>query len=128
MKKRFIMTCGLPGCAKTTYIKKETFINSKVSGVDVNIYDGWHSFGLDWTSEYYRFYYDRQLVFEITDKKYISTVTKDYLFLSIEIGGKNGEAAKPDFWFANSVSENPKGTFPIDFLVDYVAVYSKCPF
>ena len=111
------------------YLKKETFVNSdKVSGVDVNIYDGWHSFGLDWTSEYYRFYYDRQLVFEITDKKYISTVTKDYLFLSIEIGGKNGEAAKPDFLFANSVFENPEGTFPIDFLVDYVAVYSKRPF
>lgn len=110
------------------YIKKENFINSNTTDVDVNIYDGWHSFGLDWTSEYYRFYYDRKLVFEITDKKYISTVTKDYLFLSIEIGGQNGEAAKPDFLFANSVKNNPDGTFPIDFLVDYVAVYSKCPF
>ena len=111
------------------YLKKETLINSdKVSGVDVNIYDGWHTFGVDWTSEYYRFYYDRQLVFEITDKRYISTVQDDYLFFSIEIGGRNGEAAKPDFLFANSVFENPEGTFPIDFLVDYVAVYSKCPF
>lgn len=111
------------------YLKKETLINSdKVSGVDVNIYDGWHTFGVDWTSEYYRFYYDRQLVFEITDKRYISTVQDDYLFFSIEIGGRNGEAAKPDFLFANSVFENPEGTFPVDFLVDYVAVYSKCPF
>ena len=111
------------------YLKKETLVNSdKVSGVDVNIYDGWHTFGVDWTSEYYRFYYDRQLVFEITDKRYISTVQDDYLFFSIEIGGKNGEAAKPDFLFANSVFENPEGTFPIDFLVDYVAVYSKRPF
>ena len=111
------------------YLKKETLVNSdKVSGVDVNIYDGWHSFGVDWTSEYYRFYYDRQLVFEITDKRYISTVQDDYLFFSIEIGGENGEAAKPNFAFANSVFKNPKGTFPIDFLVDYVAVYSKRPF
>ncbi len=117
------------GDYEDNYLKKETLINSdKVSGVDVNIYDGWHTFGVDWTSEYYRFYYDRQLVFEITDKRYISTVQDDYLFFSIEIGGSNGEAAKPDFLFANSVFENPEGTFPIDFLVDYVAVYSKCPF
>ncbi len=112
-----------------TYIKQEQFINSNmVKGVDVAIYDDWHTFGLDWTQDHYRFYLDRQLVFEITDKKYISTIHDDYLFLSIEIGGSDGEAAKPDFFFANSVSENPDGTFPIDFLVDYVAVYSKCPF
>ncbi len=111
------------------YLKKEEFVNSdRVDGVDVNIYDGWHTFGLDWTSEYYRFYYDRQLVFEITDKKLISTVQDDYLFLSIEIGGSDGVAAKPSFLFANGVDKNPDGTFPIDFLVDYVAVYSKRPF
>lgn len=111
------------------YLKKEQFVNSdRANGVDVNIYDGWHTFGLEWTSEYYRFYFDRQLVCEITDKKYISTVQDDYLFLSVEIGGSNGEAAKPAFLFANGVDKNPDGTFPIDFLVDYVAVYSKRPF
>ncbi len=117
------------GDYEDNYIKKEHLVNSNnADNVDLNIYDGWHSFGLDWTSEYYRFYYDRQLVFEITDKRYISTVQDDYLFFSIEIGGRNGEAAKPDFAFANGVDKNPDGTFPIDFLVDYVAVYSKRPF
>ncbi len=111
------------------YLHTEELVNSyRANGVDVNIYDGWHTFGLDWTSEYYRFYYDRQLVFEITDKQLISTVQDDYLFLSIEIGGSDGVADKPSFIFANGVKKNPDGTFPIDFLVDYVAVYSKRPF
>ena len=52
----------------------------------------------------------------------------DYLFLSVEVGGKNGNAAKPDFVFAKSVFDNPEGTFPVDFLVDYVAVYTQRPF
>lgn len=116
------------GDYKKNYIKKEQFINTQTAKTQVDIYDDWHTFGLDWSEDYYRFYFDRKLVFEITDKKYISTVEKDYLFLSVEVGGKNGVAQKPDFIFANSVFENPEGTFPVDFLVDYVAVYSKCPF
>lgn len=116
------------GDYKKNYIKKEQFINTQTAKTQIDIYDDWHTFGLDWSKDYYRFYFDRKLVFEITDKKYISTVEKDYLFLSVEVGGKNGVAQKPDFFFANSVFENPEGTFPVDFLVDYVAVYSKCPF
>lgn len=116
------------GDYKKNYIKKEQFINTQTAKTQVDIYDDWHTFGLDWSKDYCRFYFDRKLVFEITDKKYISTVEKDYLFLSVEVGGKNGVAQKPDFFFANSVFENPEGTFPVDFLVDYVAVYSKCPF
>ena len=116
------------GDYKKNYIKKEQFINTQTAKTQIDIYDDWHTFGLDWSEDYYRFYFDRKLVFEITDKKYISTVEKDYLFLSVEVGGKGGVAQKPDFFFANSVFENPEGTFPVDFLVDYVAVYSKCPF
>lgn len=114
----------------TMYKKTENFVStsSNASGVPVTLYDGnWHTFGLDWTEDYYRFYYDRQLVFEVTDKSLISSVDS-YLFLSIEIGGRDGVASKPDFLFANDVAENPEGTFPIDFLVDYVAIFSQRPF
>lgn len=93
----------------------------------IDIYDDWHTFGLDWSKDYYRFYFDRKLVFEITDKKYISTVEKDYLFLSVEVGGKTASRKSPIF-LCKQRFENPEGTFPVDFLVDYVAVYSKCPF
>ena len=114
----------------TMYKKTENFVStsSNASGVPITLYDGnWHTFGLDWTEDYYRFYYDRQLVFEVTDKSLVSSVDS-YLFLSIEIGGKDGVASKPDFLFANDVAENPEGTFPIDFLVDYVAIFSQRPF
>lgn len=110
------------------YYKSENFINSRNQyGVDVNIYDGWHTYGVEWTQDYYKFYFDRQVVYEITDKKLISPLD-NYLFLSVEIGGSQGVAAKPDFFFANSVDKNPAGTFPIDFLVDYVAAFSEKPF
>lgn len=111
------------------YYKKEMFVNSsRVKNTDIRLYNGWHTFGLEWTEQYYRFYFDRQLVVELTDKRFISTVQDDYLFLSVEVGGKNGNAAKPDFVFAKSVFDNPEGTFPVDFLVDYVAVYTQRPF
>ena len=112
------------------YIKQENLVNSNrnLSSTNVSIYDGWHTFGLDWTKDYYRFYFDRQLVYEIADAQYISTVQTGYLFLSVEVGGANGVATKPPFVFANGLTKNPEGTFPVDFLVDYVAVYSKRPF
>lgn len=115
---------------KDTYIKKEYLVNSKTTKLnpEIGIYDGWHTFGLDWTKDYYRFYFDRQLVYEIADAQYISTVQTGYLFLSVEVGGANGVATKPPFVFANELKKNPEGTFPVDFLVDYVAVYSKRPF
>ncbi len=117
------------------YLKKEAFVNTttvaknKYGKTHVKIYDNeWHTFGLHWTDKFYRFYYDRKLVYEITDSKVISTAVDDFLFLSVEIGGANGKASKPAFLFANGVDKNPDGTFPVDFLVDYVAVYDDLPF
>lgn len=47
-----------------------------------NIHDGnYHLFGMWWTPEFIRTYYDGKLVAEFTDPKWISQVTS-YLYLS----------------------------------------------
>ncbi len=110
------------------YIKKEQLVSKTKNDTDVSLYDSkWHTYGVDWSESGYRFYYDRQLVFEITDSKYISPL-KDFLFLSVEIGGSNGEANAMPFALGQKMDKNEDGTFPVDFEVDWVAVYSQKPF
>ncbi len=111
------------------FICKEKTISpmTNKSRADISIYDGWHTFGVEWTEDYYRFYYDRQLVYEVTEKEYISPLTA-YWNLSIELNGSDGVPGDPAFVLAKSVFKNPEGTFPTDFLVDYVAMYSQRPF
>lgn len=110
------------------YIKREEFIFTTTKDSTATIYDDeWHTFAVDWSEDGYHFYRDRQLVFEITDSKYISPL-KDFLFLSVEIGGSNGVADSMPFIFGQSINNNEDGTFPVDFSVDWVAVYSQKPF
>ena len=114
------------------YRHAQRFINTttarRYSKAKISIYDDWHTYGLHWTDKFYRFYFDRQLVYEIKNKKLVSTKQDGYLFLSIEVGGTNGNAGKPPFIYANGLSKNQKDAFPNQFLVDYVAVYDACPF
>lgn len=110
------------------YIKKEQLVTTTKDNASVSLYDGkWHTYGVDWSESGYRFYYDRQLVFEITQSKYISPL-KDFLFLSVEIGGSDGNANNMPFLLGQKMDKNEDGTFPVDFAVDWVAVYSQKPF
>lgn len=110
------------------YIKKEQLVMNAVDGTATTIYDDdWHTYAVDWSESGYRFYCDRHLVFEITDSRYISPV-KDFLFLSVEIGGSDGVADSMPFIFGQSIDANERDTFPVDFSVDWVAVYSQKPF
>lgn len=93
----------------------------------LSIYDDWHTFALEWTEGYYKFYIDRYLVGEVTDSRFISPL-KDFLFLSVEVNGSNGVAEGMQFFGGLPISENENGTFPVDFEVDWVAVYSQKPF
>ena len=109
---------------------------------DVSLYDDWHTYALEWTETYYRFYFDRILVATITDMRYVSPL-QDFLFLSVEVDGAekqtkdaDGNVIKrePDAFtkqfplLTQSITENPESNFPADFLVDWVAVYSQKPF
>lgn len=108
---------------------------------DVSLYDDWHTYALEWTETYYKFYLDRVLVGTITDMKYISPL-QGFLFLSVEVDGEEKQTKDDDGnivrtpdahtqlfkFFTQSIEENPDANFPTDFLVDWVAVYSQKPF
>ena len=109
---------------------------------DVSLYDDWHTYALEWTETYYRFYFDRILIATIEDMRYVSPL-QDFLFLSVEVDGAekqtkdaDGNVIKrePDAFtkqfplLTQSITENPESNFPADFLVDWVAVYSQKPF
>lgn len=93
------------------------------------IYDGWHTFALDWQEDYYRFYFDDILMGEMTPETIPEGISQkdDFLFLSVEIDGANGSAYKSIFPLSTSITQNEEGTFPVDFIVDYVKVYKTKP-
>lgn len=107
----------------------------------VSLYEDWHTFGLEWTEEQYCFYIDRKVVGIITDERFISPL-EGFLFLSVEVDGatktvtdSNGNKtdvpdAFPNLFEASltKLTDNPDGTFPVDFLIDWVAIYSQKPF
>lgn len=103
----------------------------------VSLYDDWHTFALEWTETYYKFYIDRILVATITDMRYVSPI-EDFLFLSVEVDGAQKTLEDgtnvPDAFpkqfvlFTENINVNPASNFPCDFLVDWVAVYSQKPF
>lgn len=69
----------------------------------------YHVYALEWTPEYYRFFVDSRLVWEVSEP--ISHMDQ-YIILSCEISDRN--AFKRDFGFR-----------PTNFVVDYVRVYAK---
>ena len=107
----------------------------------VSLYDDWHTFALEWTEKYYKFYIDRILVATITDMSFISPL-ENFLFLSIEVDGAEKQTKDasgniirtPDAFtkqfvlLTESITANPESNFPADFLVDWVAIYSQKPF
>jgi len=104
----------------------------------IEIYDTWHTFALDWQETGYKFYLDNTLMWETNLNGNISS-KNSFLFLSCEIDGSNGNAAKQIFQlFTKSISENDDSIFPTtstqdgnydsDFLIDYVKVWEKNPY
>lgn len=95
--------------------------------VDVQIYDDWHVFAVDWQEDYYRFYYDDILMKELTLQGNISNVDS-FLFLSVEIGGNNAIPDETPFLLGRTpITKNEDNLLPQDFLVDYVKVYKTKP-
>ncbi len=76
-----------------------------------DIYNGYHVFALEWTEDYYRFYVDGVMTYEISsDKIDICTVPTSLRF-SVEQGA-----------WAGTVNDD---ILPNGMLVDYVRVYRK---
>ena len=93
-----------------------------------DLYSGFHVFALDWKKDYLRFYYDDELIWEITEPKLISHAPVK-LEISTEINGrvnKNG-VPKPGrlFWIGNGIITDSKNKLPSDFVIDYVRIYDN---
>ncbi len=98
----------------------------KVTKLD-DVYDGFHTFALDWKKDSLRFYYDNKLLWEVTDPDLISTYPV-YMDISTEVNGdlKDGEPVPNRwFWFGCGKIDNKNNKMPSDFVIDYVRVYDN---
>ena len=92
----------------TTVCKPFIFIN--------NPYEEYNTYGLEWNEDEYIFYVNGIE----TGRSSFGGVAqvKEWLILSVEIGGSNGVAA--DSWAGSKLADDAQVT---DFIVDYVRVY-----
>lgn len=91
------------------------------------LYDGFHTFAVDWKKDGLKFYYDNKMIWHITNPNHISHCPTT-LEMSTEINGftKNG-VPKPNrtFWLGNGIITNKKNKLPYDYIIDYVKVYDN---
>lgn len=90
-----------------------------ITELEQNLYDGYHTFALKWTPEYYVFYIDGRATWATDDGK-VSKV-KEFLRLTVEIdtGDGWGPHGQKIGQFDDTNSNNS------DFLVDYVKVWQN---
>lgn len=101
-----------------------------LEGDGTNMYDTFHTYGLEWTENEYIFYYDgievERFDFSKGDIDGISCTCKEpmFLYVSTHVGTQvRDDGSIRDEWNGNAFN-NPEGTFPTDFVVDYVRVYA----
>lgn len=98
----------------------------KITKLD-DMYDGFHTYALDWKKDSLKFYYDNKLLWEITDPDLISAYPV-YMDISTEING-NMKNDKPKvsswLWVGCGRIDNKSNILPSDFVVDYVRVYDN---
>lgn len=95
-----------------------------------DIYDSFHTYGLYWDENIYKFYVDDVCVWTTSYNRTgnVSGI-EQYLFLSTEIGGKDGVVGENP-WKAivpngkRLVTDNPQDITYGDFEIDYVHCYS----
>ena len=95
-----------------------------------NMYEDFHTYGLEWTKDAYIFYYDGVEVGKIDFSKgavngIVGTCeVPEYLFVSTHVGSQiRADGSVREEWNGNAFN-NPEGTFPQDFVVDYVRIYA----
>jgi hypothetical protein len=83
---------------------------------NINLREGWHTFGLQWTTGKLTYYLDGNSVWETTNG--VSTGDGQALMLSVEYQRGPGDA-----WNINKDIRNEAASLPNYFRVDYVRVY-----
>lgn len=98
----------------------------QVTKVD-DLYDGFHTFAVDWKKDSLKFYYDNKLLWEVTDPDLIAQAPVA-MKISTEVGGNvKDDIAKPSrfFWLGCGIITDKNNTLPSEFVVDYVRVYDN---
>lgn len=81
-------------------------------------YDSFNTYGVEWNENEYIFYINGV---ESARSSSIGVSHKnEYMILSVEVDGAGGKVSNG--WSGN-IKNNPQGTLPADFIVDYVRVY-----
>jgi Glycosyl hydrolases family 16 len=104
------------GPLKGTWGHETQLIDAGAYGVDLR--EGWHTFGLQWSPDKLTYYLDGQAVWSTTNG--ISTADGEALVLSVEYQRGPG-----DVWNINKDVLNDAALLPNRFLVDYVRVYER---
>lgn len=92
-----------------------------------DMYDGYHTYGLDWKKDALRFYYDGKMIWELTDPDSIPAYPA-YLNITTEINGSVVDG-KPDTdkltWIGCGNITDEDNDLPSDFLIDYIRIYDN---
>lgn len=94
-------------------------IDDYIGSIDQNLYDGYHTYALKWTPEYYVFYIDGKATWA-TDGGDVSRVP-EFLRLTVEIDA--GDGWGPHGQKIGQFSHNNEDNQ--DFLIDYVKVWQN---
>lgn len=89
-----------------------------------NIYDDFHTYGVFWNEDIYKFYVDGKCVWTTSYNRTgnVSQIA-EYLFLSVEIPGENGVVGKNPWAVGNGKSVNDNKEAYADYEIDYVRAY-----
>lgn len=87
-----------------------------------DIHDTFHTYGVYWDADTYIFYVDGKETWRTSWQG--TPRVEEYMILSVEIAGKDAVPDNRDgSTWSGQITNNPAGTFPADFVVDYVRVY-----
>lgn len=84
----------------------------------VNPYTQFNTYGLEWNKNEYIFYINGIETARVKGK-WVSQCPESML-LSVEV---DGIGSKPSSGWSGVITDNPPGTLPVDFVVDYVKAY-----
>lgn len=104
---------------------------SKQYQVQNDMYSEFNIYGLMWTQDEYILYINGQ---ETWRTKWGVSQSPEFLWLSVEIAGETDSVDPANqsnqFTWSGDIRNNPNGTMPVDFVVNYVKVYQAkraCP-
>lgn len=92
-----------------------------------DMYDGFHTYALDWKKDSLKFYYDNRLLWEVSDPNLISAYPV-FMDISTEING-NTKKDEPKvsrwLWLGCGRIDDKNNILPSDFVIDYVRIYDN---